>query len=360
MNGPKHLLLTTDAVGGVWQYSLDLAAALHPLGYTVTLALLGPAPSPAQRARANGIKDLRLIETGLDLEWLADDTAAVLASERRIAQMAGDLNADLVQLHSPALVSSARYPCPVIAVLHSCVATWWAAVRSGPMPSDFGWRTDMVRKGLHRATLTVTPSAAFAAAARRIYGVTPVAVHNGRAFAPTPRAMQDHVFTAGRLWDEGKNVRLLDEAAKAISVPFKAAGSTRSPQGDTVAMQALHCLGALDEDELARHLGARPVFASAALYEPFGLSVLEAASAGCALVLSDIPTFRELWDGAALFVDPRDARAFANAINGLIENAADRVHAGECAQSRARRYRPAAMATRMAGLYAQAQKRVAA
>jgi glycosyltransferase involved in cell wall biosynthesis len=39
-----------------------------------------------------------------------------------------------------------------------------------------------------------------------------------------------------------------------------------------------------------------------ARYEPFGLAVLEAAQAGMALVLSNTPGFRELWDGAALFV----------------------------------------------------------
>ena len=59
--------------------------------------------------------------------------------------------------------------------------------------------------------------------------------------------------------------------------------------------------------ELAEHydtaiLPTRPIFVSVSRYEPFGLAVLEAAHAGCALVLSDIPTFRELWQGAASFV----------------------------------------------------------
>ena len=44
-----------------------------------------------------------------------------------------------------------------------------------------------------------------------------------------------------------------------------------------------------------------------ARYEPFGLAVLEAAQAGMRLVLSDIPSFRELWDGAATFVASRRA-----------------------------------------------------
>ena len=49
------------------------------------------------------------------------------------------------------------------------------------------------------------------------------------------------------------------------------------------------------------------IFVSSSVYEPFGLAVLEAAGSGAALVLSDIPTFRELWDEAALFAPPGDA-----------------------------------------------------
>jgi glycosyltransferase involved in cell wall biosynthesis len=61
----------------------------------------------------------------------------------------------------------------------------------------------------------------------------------------------------------------------------------------------------LSAREVAERLAERPVFVSASRYEPFGLAVLEAARAGCALLLSDIPTFRELWAGAAAFVRPR-------------------------------------------------------
>ena len=43
------------------------------------------------------------------------------------------------------------------------------------------------------------------------------------------------------------------------------------------ALTALDCLGRLDDEEIARELGLRPVFVSLARYEPFGLAVLEAA-----------------------------------------------------------------------------------
>jgi glycogen synthase len=55
-----------------------------------------------------------------------------------------------------------------------------------------------------------------------------------------------------------------------------------------------------------------------ARYEPFGLGALEAAMSGCALVLGDIETLRELWDGAAVFADPRDDDALLDATMRLI------------------------------------------
>ncbi len=64
------------------------------------------------------------------------------------------------------------------------------------------------------------------------------------------------------------------------------------------------------------------VFASCARYEPFGLAVLEAAQAGMALVLSDIPSLREIWDGAAMFADPRDAAGFAAALRVALDDPA--------------------------------------
>jgi glycosyltransferase involved in cell wall biosynthesis len=62
---------------------------------------------------------------------------------------------------------------------------------------------------------------------------------------------------------------------------------------------------------------AAAIFAAPALYEPFGLSVAEAAASGCALVLSDIPSMRELWGDAALFVALRDTAALRRTLMHL-------------------------------------------
>jgi glycosyltransferase involved in cell wall biosynthesis len=348
------LLLTADAVGGVWQYSLELARGLSGLGIDVALAVLGPAPSPAQRLAAGKIKGLQLIETGLALDWLAEDAASLTDAAAALAALATEIGADLVQLNTPALVALADFPVPVVTVQHSCVATWWEAVRGTELPEDFAWRTALVQRGLAAADAVVAPTSAFGEATRGRYGLTaaPRTVHNGRTPLPLPEtAAHDFAFTAGRLWDEGKNVVTLDAAARRLSVPIHAAGPLAGPNGATVMFDHLHCLGEIGEEELGRWLAAKPVFVSTALYEPFGLAVLEAAAAGCALILSDIPSFRELWGDVAIFVDPHDEEAFSNAISRLIGDTLQRSLMGRAAQERAARYTPEAMAAQMAAIY---------
>lgn len=347
-----RLLMTADAVGGVWQYSLELAGALAPLGFDTVLAVMGPPPSDGQRAAAWAVPGLKLIELDEELDWLATEPAAVRSAGCRIAELAAAEGADIVQLNSAALASACRLPVPTVAVMHSCVASWWAAVRGTSLPPDMAWRTALVAEGLRRVDAVVAPTAAYADRVREIYGVDTLAVHNGRTLAVAPRrAMHDCAFTAGRLWDAAKHVGVLDEAAGRLGFPFLAAGAVKGPHGECVTLRHLHGVGQMSDARVAERLASRPVFASAARYEPFGLAVLEAAAAGCALVLSDIPTFRELWEDAALFVDPDDAAGFADAIEDLVGDTARRLSAGEAARNRAARYRTSTMAAEMAGLY---------
>lgn len=349
-----RLLMTADAVGGVWQYATDLARGLAAHGIETVLAVMGPSPSEAQRTAAAKIPGLTLLDTGLPLDWTADSADDVLRAGEAVAALAERHEVDLVHLNTPALAAEASFPVPVVAVAHSCVATWWSAVKGGVLPEDFAWRTALVRAGLHAADRVAAPSAAFAAATHAAYklAASPAAIHNGRRPLTLPQAApHDFAFTAGRLWDEGKNLAVLDRAAARLGVPLRAAGPTRGPNGASIDLVHVHRLGNLDEARLGRWLAARPVFVSAARYEPFGLAVLEAAMAGCALVLSDIPTFRELWADSAMFVSPDDDRGFARAVQSLIEDGHERARLGYLAKQRAQLYSTEAMAAATADLY---------
>ena len=342
-----HVLMTADAVGGVWQYSLDLGEGLVQRGLSVTIAILGPAPSPGSIAAAKVASGCRILVTGLSLDWMARDPSEVRAAAAALAGLAADLHADIVHLHAPALAGR-DYPVPVVAVCHSCVGTWWEAVESGPLPADLAWRRDLAAEGCATVNALLAPTKAFAAATQAVYGLaeSPLVVRNGRqAPAPPSRMLPPaaYVFTAGRLWDRAKNAAALDRVAERLDWPLRAAGPMESPGGERVRASHLERLGRLDDRGVAAHLAQRPVFLSLARYEPFGLAVLEAASAGCALVLSDLASFRELWDGVALFVDPEDADGAVAAIQILADDPAERARRGSAARARATCYSVDAM-----------------
>ncbi|MGA9581510.1 MAG: glycosyltransferase family 4 protein [Allosphingosinicella sp.] len=354
MRPSLRVLITTDPAGDLWQYSLDLARGLSRLGHETLLALTGPAPTTGQIGAAAAVPGLRLVDCGIGPDRFAGDEASLIRAAEAIAGLAAEADCDILHLNTPALAALADFGRPVVAFLHGCVASRWEAVQGTALPADLARRTGLIAEGLRAAGEVVVPTSAFGATVRRHYGLdaAPRTVHPGRSPVAAPNGVpHDFVFTAGRLWDEGKNFGMLDSAAGRIGVPVRAAGPIAGPNGAKVLFDNIHCLGTLGEEELGRWLSARPVFVSAALHEPFGLAVLEAASAGCALVLSDIPTFRELWDEVAIFVDPRDEDGFARAIGDLVGDDFERAVLGRAARERATRYTPDAMAAQMANLY---------
>lgn len=345
---PLRLMLSVDAVGGVWRYTLELARGIAARGGETVLAVMGPPPDPAQRREAAAIAGLSLLETGWPLDWTAPDPAALEAAVAGLRRLARERAVAAVHVHAPALVGNAAWPVPVVAVAHSCLATWWAAVRGGTPPADFQWRIVATAQGLAAADAVIVPTAAFAQALRTAYALRRElrVVHNGRDPLPIPARpvpQSPGVLTVGRLWDAGKDVALLDAAAAEFALPVRAAGPLVGPNGAALRLTHILPLGPLGEHALAAAYAESTVFAAPALYEPFGLSVLEAAQAGCALVLADIPGFRELWDGAANFVERRDPRAWREA---LTRAAAAEADWGARAARRAERYTAAAMVER--------------
>jgi glycosyltransferase involved in cell wall biosynthesis len=227
-------------------------------------------------------------------------------------------------------------------------------MRREPMPEDFRWRTAMTRRGLERADMVIAATRSFAADLRAVYGRSfPIAVvPNGRNSATTSLRKQRLVFAAGRLWDEGKNITLLDRIADRIDAPIIAAGATAGPNGARAQFPHLLLPGSLSEDAIAPWYARAAIFAAPARYEPFGLAVLEAAQAGAALVLADIPTFRELWGDAALFCAPDDADGWAIAMQTLLDTPAGARELGMAARHRAERFSVEAMIASTMRVYA--------
>jgi glycosyltransferase involved in cell wall biosynthesis len=161
----------------------------------------------------------------------------------------------------------------------------------------------------------------------------------------------------GRIWDEAKNTKLLMDASPAIEVPVRIAGEERFAQNSVfVNGRNVHFLGKLSTAEIAGELAVAAIYVLPAKYEPFGLSALEAALSGCALVLGDIPTLREIWGEAAIYIDTNDAPALADVINGLLKQPVVRKEWGEKAKRRAAAFSTEEMVYKYWQLYGKVVK----
>jgi glycosyltransferase involved in cell wall biosynthesis len=242
-----------------------------------------------------------------------------------------------------------------VRVGHSDVASWYRAVRGHEAPPSWERYRRVVRAGLAAADCVIAPSAAMLRSLVADYGPLPRArvIYNARDAARFHAADDKAplVLAAGRLWDDAKNLAALEAVAPRVAWPIVVAGSTEHPSGGTRAPACVHALGRCSADELAALYARAAVYALPARYEPFGLSILEAALSGCALVLGDIDSLRELWDGAALFVPPEDADALAAAIGRLVDDAGLRRQYACAARVRAADYSPRRMAEAYLDVY---------
>jgi glycosyltransferase involved in cell wall biosynthesis len=246
---------------------------------------------------------------------------------------------------------------PVAVVAHSCVYSWWQAVHGCEPPAEWQTYRERVASGLHSADCVVAPTRAFLESVGSIYGEPrrAVTIHNGRTAPPDscpPHAQRlPIVLASGRIWDRAKGIDVLDAAAHGLAWRGYVAGSASGPDRSHTQLASLCQLGALRPADLDAWLQRAAIFAHVARYEPFGLAPLEAALSGCALVLADLPTLRELWDEAAVFVPVDDAPSLRRALDELIEQPARRLAVAEESWQRARRYRPDLMCEQYLALY---------
>ncbi len=358
MTSPAELriLMTTDAVGGVFVYAGALARALCAAGHAVRLVVMGPAPQPEQLADLVGIRGLEIVVTDLQLEWIDPQGADLLRARDTLLALADAFRPDLVHLNS-FREASFDWPAPVLLVAHSCVWTWWRACRGGS-PDEQRWQVyaDNVAAGLAAADAWVAPTAAFRCDLMALYRPARdgLVIRNGLAAGSVaPTVKQPFILAAGRLWDEAKNISTLAEIAAQLPWPSRIVGPVRGPQtaAAQIANEHVACLGALPHREVLAAMSRASIFVAPARYEPFGLSVLEAAAGGCALVLSDLPSFRELWADAACFVTLRDRQALCSALRSLCGNDKLRNSLQASARARAQLYSLPAMTKAYQELY---------
>jgi glycogen(starch) synthase len=348
---PNRILMTADTVGGVWTYAIELCRALANYDVEVALATMGREPSQDQIAEVSQLETVRLYPSEFRLEWMENPWEDVANSGRWLLQVAERIKPDLIHLNTFAH-GALPWRAPALVVGHSCIYSWWKAVHGSRPPEGMEGYHSVVARGLRSAKTVIAPSFAMMEALQRFYGPLRNCEVIANGIEPLNADVQKEPFilSAGRLWDEAKNIRLLADIAEELPWPVVVAGDC----GDKAPPQNVWCLGKLPRANLAEWQQRAAIYAAPAKYEPFGLSILEAASAGCALVLADIPSLRENWDGAAEFADPNDSTAWTRLLTELTRDESRRSTLAERARERASEFTLSRMANAYLSVYADA------
>jgi glycogen synthase len=341
------VLMTADAVGGVWTYTLELADALAPHGVSVTAATMGRAPDAGQRRAAARSALADLHESTFPLEWEHRPWGGVDEAGDWLLQLEKELEPDVVHLNGYAH-GALPWRAPPLVVGHSCVSSWWAAVHRTAPPPEWAEYRRRVAAGLTGAGAVIAPTAAMLGQLRRWYGIGDGRViPNCRRRDWTARSGREpFILSAGRVWDEAKNIAAVVRVAPALRWPVVVAGDG-DPGPGVVA------LGRIPFEELTGWLQRAAIFALPARYEPFGLGLLEAGLAGCALVVGDIPSLREVWGDAAHYVEPGDDAALADACHRLIAQPRLLAEFADRARDRAATFSPERTAAGYLEVYAR-------
>jgi len=361
--GIRRLLMTADTVGGVWTYALELSRALVTRDIEVHIATMGAPLTRQQWSDSAAIANLHIHESIFRLEWMKHPWADVERAAAWLLTLENEIAPDVIHLNGYAH-GDLPWRAPHLVVGHSCVLSWWHSVKRREAPSEWDRYRDSTRRGLRAADCVVAPSRWMLGELQRYYGPLPCSavVPNGRDPRYNRAAPKEPlILAAGRIWDEAKNFELFSRirdrapagSPRQLSWKICVAGDTQHPDGVARGLSNVEMLGSLSHSEIAAWMSRAAIYCLPARYEPFGLSILEAALSGCALVLGDIPSLRENWDGAAAFVSPDDPDALAQQLRELASNGSLQSSLAAAARRRALVFTPRRMMDGYLGIYSE-------
>src|SRR5688500_868611 len=119
-----RVLMTTDTIGGVWTFSLELARALEPYGVEVALATMGAPLTSAQETELRWLRNVQVYASDFKLEWMEEPWAEVAEAGEWLLWVADCVRADVVHLNNY-VHGALPWELPPLVVGHSCVLSWW-------------------------------------------------------------------------------------------------------------------------------------------------------------------------------------------------------------------------------------------
>ncbi|MBT8214747.1 MAG: glycosyltransferase family 4 protein [Acidimicrobiia bacterium] len=293
--------------GGVQDQCFKLAAWLSEAGHEAVVAGPGEGPSgtvslgKVRQIPANGARTPIAIEPGL---------------KARVEDVCG--GADVVHVHEPlmpgvGLAALAADTPPKVGTFHADPPAWVRRLYRLGRP--------LLERRLRRLDVVTAVSPVAQGAMRRLVPAVRI-IPNGieaESYQRDVARIEGRVVFVGRD-DPRKGLAVLREAWVGVRAAIPEASLTVVGAEGTDA-DGIRFLGRVSEDEKRDALAEASVAVAPNLGgESFGIVVLEAMAAGCAVVASGLPAFTAVGGEAVQLVPPGDAGALRTAVVGLLND----------------------------------------
>jgi len=94
---PLTVLMTADAVNGVWSYAAGLSRSLPEIRFV--LATMGPRPRRAHRDEIGRLNNVTLVESDYSLEWMTKGGADLAESCAWLVGLVNTHRVDIVHVN---------------------------------------------------------------------------------------------------------------------------------------------------------------------------------------------------------------------------------------------------------------------
>ncbi|HEV2470286.1 MAG TPA: glycosyltransferase family 4 protein [Candidatus Sulfotelmatobacter sp.] len=345
-----HVLVTADSVSGSWTYARELVTGLVTRGVRVTLVSFGEIPLPDQTSWMDHLHGLDYRPTGFRLEWMQEAERDLPESSEYLMSLVRELRPDVLHLNQ-FCYGNLPVDVPRVVMANGDLITWNQAVHDAPRPlQSLNWYRRTVMNGLMAADAVVAPSGWMLDRVIACYGRPrrSEVIYPGRnpIFFNPYVSKDDCVLSVGRLVDASKQVFLLTQQPHPLPVCIVGAEQTvpmprvpiRADVKVATEQTSVAIRGPQTDAQLRALYSRAAIYAATSRYDPLGMPALEAAFSRCAIVANDIPSFREIWQDAALYFRTNDAASLAENIRLLNEDRTMRRAYAELAYARAREH----------------------
>ena len=321
-----RLLMTTDVKSDVWDYSLTLSRALlKHINAEILIISLGGNPTDSQKEELENLNiESQFTEFPVDLFTDLESNLDISEVKVFFENSVKEFNPHIIHLNHGYLNFDSTKPC--VFACHGDLLNKKVCSdninRYSPLYKNLLNYKQIINKNIDRSDIITAQTRFIAGCLAKTYdfkkGIN--IVHNGIDYTPYSGMPENPTLVAcGNSADQSNSINLLLNIAYKLpdNIKIKIIGDLQPERKLPKNVEFLRNLSSCELQDVYKNSS---IYLALSNHESNGLSSIQAAYSGCAILANDIPVFKELWSDCAYIFEKDNVNSLMRCINNLVEN----------------------------------------